>query len=172
MIMNKIPYRSDMISYFFGEGKRFSDEPRNPLPHRTVHALNIISFSAALADSAMPFRRKNFFVCRPEIGITYRTLTIDTRQRFPQFRCSSAITVSYICTDNFLCINIFCKPNPVFIFFFANKRPHFVTFYRKFSFFFFRHLDCSRNTLIFIIYIINGSVIFKIDLQIIRKLSI
>ena len=94
--MDKIPYRSDMIFYFFGKRKRFPDETGNSLPRRTVGTFDIVCFSAAFADGAMSLARKNTFVGRPEIRMAYGTLATDAWQGIPQSGSTDAIPTSYV----------------------------------------------------------------------------
>jgi len=77
-MMDKIPYSSDMIVNFFGKRKCFSDKTGNPLSYCAVEALDIICFTAFFSYLAMTLRRKNSFIGRPEIGITYGTLPVNT----------------------------------------------------------------------------------------------
>ena len=79
MMMNKKPYRSDMISFFLGKRKCFSDRTGNPPPHFAIRAFDIISFSCLLTHRAMAGLRKNLFVRFPEIRINNSALPVNAR---------------------------------------------------------------------------------------------
>ena len=140
--MNKIPYRSDMILYFFGKRKRFSHKTRNSLTKSVVKSFDMVGLSCFFANSTMSFRWKNNTICFPKISVTDRALTINRRHRIPKTLCSFFIPTANINANNFTCVSVFCKPNPNLIALVIHKRPQLITFNGKspFRLFFLRSL--------------------------------
>jgi hypothetical protein len=81
---------------------KLSDKTGYPLPYCTVETPDIVCFSAFLSYRTMPLRRKNSFIGRPEIGITYGTLPVNTGHRIPQSLRPFAVKVSGMESDDFL----------------------------------------------------------------------
>jgi hypothetical protein len=126
-MMNKKPYGSYMIFYFFGKGKSFSHKSGNPLTHRIIESFYMIGFSGMFSNRTVTFRGKDMGICLPKICVDHRALTICGRKRIPESLCTLPAPVADMHTDNFSCIPINCKPYPIFIIFASDKRVHFVT---------------------------------------------
>ena len=117
VMMNMIPYYSDMMGYLFRKRKRFPYKTRNSLPHQAVMTF----YRGCFVNRAMSFRWKNFPIGNPEICMADSALTINTGKRIPKTLCSRLITTAGIKTRYLLCVNIFCLPYPNFICFASAK---------------------------------------------------
>ena len=77
--MNKVPDSANMVFNLFRKRKCFSDQPRDALSQRAIETFNFVCFASFFTYRAMSLGRKNPLIGFPKIGITDRTLTINTR---------------------------------------------------------------------------------------------
>jgi len=151
-MMNKKPYRSDMINFFPGKRERFSDRTGNPLPHPAIRALSIISFPGFPPHGTVAVPWKNLIIRLPNIRMNNSALSVNTRYRIPQFPGTFPITASHMNSDDFLCLSIFCQPYPILI---SDKRPHLITSDCQTSFL----SVCDRDHLLNFIIFVTDTVL-------------
>jgi len=78
-MVDKVPESADMILQLFGKAKGFAYQAGAELTKRVVETFNVVGQSSVFADCTMAFRRQDFGIRLPELGVKDSPSTIGRR---------------------------------------------------------------------------------------------
>lgn len=103
----------------------------------------MVGFSAFLSNGTVLFLGESGGIGLPEIRISDGSFPVFSRQGEPQFIGGLLAPVTNVNADNFPCVPVDGKPNPLFFIMLSDERPQFVTFDSQAAGFFFTTTSSS-----------------------------